>query len=178
MARACCSLVLVLVLVAAAAAAAQPCVSVPNATCRGAGACFPLSLCTPTLEHLNVTEWRECDFATHFRAVCRDFLVFEHLVHLYRNASTCARAFAPHELALPSCAVARELVLCDGTRYALNASGLLELVESKCERELANITQNIGAVRAYVATDFFFVATQISFIVYFFFLVYNMRHAA
>lgn len=106
--------------------------------------------------------------------MCRDFLVFEHLVNAHRNTSSCARAFTPHELALPSCAVARELVLCDATRHALNASGLLDIAEVQCADELANLTLNIPVVRTYAVSDFFFILTQVSFLVYFVILVGTM----
>ena len=99
--------------------------------------CFPFRLCNPGIADVNTSVWHACKFAAHFREACQEYLVFDYLVHAVRNRTAhpwllgdgadtaCAMAFSPDELAIPSCPVLRALYLCDSTRAALNASGLL-----------------------------------------------------
>ena len=181
----------------AAPAAATPCVFVPSPACpvavdaNATHSCFPFHLCNPGIADVNTSVWHACKFAAHFREACQEYLVFDYLVHAVRNRTAhpwllgddadtaCAMAFSPDELAIPSCPVLRALYLCDSTRAALNASGLLAPLVAQCASELGNLTLVHDRVVSYIAAhlqgDVFFPVVQLVFLAYFLVYIWNLR---
>ena len=156
--------------------------------------CFPFRLCNPGIADVNTSVWHACKFAAHFREACQEYLVFDYLVHAVRNRTAhpwllgdgadtaCAMAFSPDELAIPSCPVLRALYLCDSTRAALNASGLLAPLVAQCESELGNLTlvhdRVVNYIAAHLQGDVFFPVVQLVFLAYFLVYIWNLRRAS
>ena len=174
-----------------------PCVFVPSPACPVSVAantthsCFPLRLCTPGVADVNISVWHACKFAAHFREACQEYLVFDYLVHALRNrtahpwlpsdstSAACASGFSRDELMIPSCGVLRELYLCDGTRAALNASGLLAPLLAQCEPVLGNLTSTHDHITDYIAahlqSDVLFPVVQLVFLTYFLVYIWDLR---